>query len=698
MEEDRYALKAKQNAETILRDTPPGARNKALFEAALGLGRLIAAGRLQETDTKTDLHMWGGAMGLDRKEVQGTVESGLRIGAKEPNYTGLPQLLQRHTRQQVSPAVPMPAPSQDEAVFRGTWWTSLTDTVGECFAYNLPAMRDFLSCPHACKNKAGQKVMSLGRYADNRRHGSALEKCFGMCIDLDQGSIGLRTIQENFGGVCFAWYTTWSSTPGSLRSRLVIPFDRPCSAFETRILIEWAYRMFPGVDKLPPAQGFFMPADRPGYQWHLNEKPSLHVDAVLERIGVFGPPEERGKWRAERNLAERRIVAAVIYDPGLCMEMDLDPEDICNLRLREVYAFVRARMESGKPTNILDITENPDLPQDVIRDLEENVWTGTTEGWPRWVQTIKVAASRARCINVITSAWPLLEAGKIETDELIEELNRLTPEEESTTLADSMPEAIETLTKIQAGDVPGSLPTGIPSLDPHAPGPGNVCVVAARTSVGKSQLCLQVAHHMAQTGIPVFFNSSEMSVLECNWRLLSYVSGVSVDKFRVRGLLTDTEIKKIGEARRDLSTLPIRWGVMTKPSKICSMATRLQRTEGTMALFVDYLQRLDFDKAENRNLQVQKASNLFKDLAQRTGLVVYLASQVRRAGKDDAKDPPALSDLRDSGSIEQDADQVVILHREKHKETMQVAVAKNRHGRRDGFSLQFIDGHIRDEN
>ncbi|MBN2493905.1 MAG: DnaB-like helicase C-terminal domain-containing protein [Deltaproteobacteria bacterium] len=567
---------------------------------------------------------------------------------------------------------------------------------GQPFTLGLAELAELLEHPPEARGKDGQEQWAFASFENGHRRGSNLRAVFALALDGDACRVGLEMLDRVFDSVCWAGHTSWSHTERTPRWRAVLPLSRPCSAFEVRMLARWARRLLPGLDELPPSQAFYLPARRPGYRFRIHEGPPLDVDSLLPRLAESRPPPD-SPWRRERDLAARRIVAAAIHDPGLVAELDLEPSELPSLALCEVYEWIKRRVDAGERTALLDVTDGSALPRETIDDLIENVFVvaGRTV-WPEWVETLRAGNRRATVIAQMHLAAADLERAELTPDDAVARLASM-PEpadSEIVSVEDSLPGSFEHLMKIQAGEVPGRIPTGFVLLDDYAPGPGHVAIIGARTSVGKSQLALQIARNL---DAPSLFCSAEMSIEECDWRLLAAEARVPVDAFRRPGGLRPDQIEHLRAARETIKTLPIRWATMIRPERICSAAARLQRSQGIKVLFVDYLQRLSLPRAENRNLEVQAASRMFKDLAAQTGLVVYLLSQVRRPGRDAEKDPPRLSDLRDSGSLEQDADLVVLLHREPFSEDLFVGIAKNRHGRRDELKLKFIGGRVVDD-
>ncbi len=235
-----------------------------------------------------------------------------------------------------------------------------------------------------------------------------------------------------------------------------------------------------------------------------------------------------------------------------------------------------------------------------------------------------------------------------------------------------------------------ALPTGFSSLDELLGGglkDGTVSVLAARPGVGKSALALWFTLSAARHGKKTSYVSLEMSATECGARLLTASSGQR--RVYSKGAYTPQNISHLHDTANAMSTWPIRFKDDAEDSldSITGFVQRESVERGVDLLVVDYLQLVNAP-GDNPYQSVSYASRAFKKLSMQQNIPVLLLSQLRRI--DDRA--PALSDLRDSGSIEQDADIVLMLHRteeSKDKDSICVHVAKNRNGPGGKVNLTF---------
>lgn len=239
------------------------------------------------------------------------------------------------------------------------------------------------------------------------------------------------------------------------------------------------------------------------------------------------------------------------------------------------------------------------------------------------------------------------------------------------------------------GDGLSGLSTGLGDLDRRMGGLQNsdLVIVAARPGIGKTSLATGMAQHIARQGRPVAFFSLEMSSDQLATRVLSEMADVPSSSLR-RGGVGDDEFDRVIQAVRDLQSVPVyidATGGLTI-AQIAMRARRLKRTKGIQAVFVDYLQIMGASgkRGASRVDDVTEMSMGLKTLAKELDVPVVALSQLSRQveSRDDKR--PRLSDLRDSGAIEQDADVVLFIYREE----FYLAGAKPKEGSAEMFDWQ----------
>ncbi len=244
------------------------------------------------------------------------------------------------------------------------------------------------------------------------------------------------------------------------------------------------------------------------------------------------------------------------------------------------------------------------------------------------------------------------------------------------------------------------VPSGFHDLDHILGGfqKSDLLILAARPGVGKTSLMLTFALHAAQQRKVVALFNLEMSAEQLVQRLVAQVSGIDAQRLRL-GQLEDDEWPAFAEAIGHLSELPIY--IDDTPAitvlQLRTKCRRLASERGLDIIFLDYLQLMDSDfRSENRVQEVSFISRSLKGLAREVGVPLMTASQLSRAVEQRQDKRPQLSDLRESGSLEQDADVVMFIYREElyneHTENPNVAdviISKHRSGPTGTVQLYF---------
>ncbi|MBE3068842.1 MAG: replicative DNA helicase [Acidobacteria bacterium] len=254
---------------------------------------------------------------------------------------------------------------------------------------------------------------------------------------------------------------------------------------------------------------------------------------------------------------------------------------------------------------------------------------------------------------------------------------------------------------LQGGRAITGVETGFHDLDDRTRGlqPGELVILAARPSVGKSALGLNIAEHVTvDTNQAVAFFSLEMSREELALRLLSSRAKVDGQKLR-KGTLSNAEVRKIQDVAEFLYQAPLY--IDDSPGlrviDLRAKARRLLARHNVKLIIVDYLQLMSSPGAESRQVEVSTISRGLKAIARELRIPVMAIAQLRRESEEHRR--PRLSDLRESGAIEQDADVVLLLHREEMRHTpgtqeydqargsAELIIAKQRNGPTDTVNL-----------
>lgn len=274
--------------------------------------------------------------------------------------------------------------------------------------------------------------------------------------------------------------------------------------------------------------------------------------------------------------------------------------------------------------------------------------------------------------------------------------------DDSRTMKNLVANAVDSLQeRIEKGDE-GRVTTGFPVLDRICKGgwrPGNMIVIAARPSMGKTSMALSMARLISAAKIPVGFISLEMSEEEVTNSLCAQESGIDWEQFDNLNRPTEAQFRAMVAGGGRLKSLPIhicdgmRRGSMFKMTShtIAAKARRWVAKQGVKIIFVDYLQRIHSNSRRDRQEQVSEISGAMKELARELSIPVVVLAQLNREFEKEKSRKPRLSDLRESGSIEQDADFVGMLYSPSEDDIepdptspiqVNMFVAKNRKGAR----------------
>ncbi len=292
------------------------------------------------------------------------------------------------------------------------------------------------------------------------------------------------------------------------------------------------------------------------------------------------------------------------------------------------------------------------------------------------------------------------------SERLIFELAQKRFSKETTHIADLINETFNILQAGEEGKLTG-LSTGFADLNNLTCGlqPSQLIIIAGRPSMGKTSFVLNIIQHVGVLEkIPVVFFSLEMSAQQIVQNMLCSWAKLNTQQVRKRGVFKE-EWAKLTTAASVLTDAPIfiddSAGLTLM--ELRAKARRLKAQKGIRLVVVDYLQLLEPPRAENRQQEVSVISRGLKSLSKELDVPVITVSQLNRAVETREDHRPRMSDLRESGSIEQDADLVLLLHREgyydpeKNPRLTEVIIAKQRNGPTDTVKLTFLTECMRFE-
>ena len=319
-----------------------------------------------------------------------------------------------------------------------------------------------------------------------------------------------------------------------------------------------------------------------------------------------------------------------------------------------------------------------------------------------------------KCSEIIGKSYQLSDNVDDLLDESEQTIFRISEGQKKTELIsirELVHQNFETLTKLyQRREHLTGLPTGLEKLDEITSGLQNsdLMVIASRPSMGKTSLACSIARYLVvEKKVPVLIFSLEMSCDQFVQRMICSEARVNLRNLR-SGFLQESEWTQLTLAAGKLSEAPLYIDDTPGLSslEIRAKARRLVAREGIKIIIVDYLQLArSRRRAENRQQEISEISADMKNLAKELNIPVVSLSQLSRAVEMRTEHRPQLSDLRESGSIEQDADVVLLLLREEqynptaeNEGLAELIVAKQRNGPTGSFNLTFIKEYTRFEN
>ncbi len=442
----------------------------------------------------------------------------------------------------------------------------------------------------------------------------------------------------------------------------------------------------------------------------------MHPDpSVTDRL----PPHNRD--------AERSLLSSMLRDNAIINEI------IHLVKAEHFYVFGHQKLfeaitklndDDGKPADIVTVAEyltQAKLLDDVggVSYLAE-LWDAAPSAahFRQYAEIIRHKAIVRNLIHACTEMQAEAYDQGQPANELLDSAERRILEiaemgitGDTVTLHDAIQEAWTRLDqRKQKGDNEFSgIATGFLDLDNLTAGFQNseLIVLAARPSVGKTAFALNIARHVVvEEDLPVLFVSLEQARVELAERLLCCQARVDSHRLR-RGHLSTDDMSKIMEAGDTLSRghLFIDDTPGQSMLRIAANARRLKKRHDLRLVIIDYLQLIDpDDRRESRQEQVAGISRRLKFLARELKVPVVALAQVNRSSEDRQDHRPRLSDLRESGAIEQDADTVMMLHRPDYHEPgqqeglIEVIVAKQRNGPTGDVNLMYVKQYMRFEN
>lgn len=382
--------------------------------------------------------------------------------------------------------------------------------------------------------------------------------------------------------------------------------------------------------------------------------------------------------------AEQNVLGALLIDDKMAdvIMPTLAVEDFFVSQNRIIYSAMRELVERSSPIDTVSVADKLELQGkldevgsiDYLNSLAMGVVSSANAKY--YADIIKRDALTRKVISagndILEYAYTCEDGADAlgKAEQLVFKIAEEKTDKALVHAKDALATAFQNIQDAQAGNTPSNLIfTGFTNFDRKTKGlkPGDFVILAARPGVGKTALALNIAVNCLLKNKTVAVFNMEMTAPSLVKRMLAYLSGVTFESMDVRGQLSDSDIAKLYNAYTTLlgKELYIDDYSMNHPSDILSKCRRLKREKGLDLVIVDYLQLMEADSkgraSESRQNDVSTMSRQLKVYAKELGVPILALSQMSRGAEKEGR-APQLSDLRDSGAIEQDADVVMFLH------------------------------------
>jgi replicative DNA helicase len=459
----------------------------------------------------------------------------------------------------------------------------------------------------------------------------------------------------------------------------------------------------------------------------LAQQVTRHESADSQLLALKVPPHS---VEAEQSLLGALLLDNQAFDRVADL---VSAEDFYRDDHRRIWRHIARLIEASRPADVVTVAESVEASEDKDRTGGAAYLAALAQNTPsslnirRYAELVRERAVQRRLAQVATEIAEnaLSPAGKDVGTLLDEAESKIFQIAESGARKDQgllgiapiLARVYERIDHLYHQDNPSDVtgvPTGFTELDQKTAGlqPGDLIIVAGRPSMGKTAFALNIAEHVAlhpSTRLPVAVFSMEMSSSQLAMRMLSSIARVDQHKLRT-GRLNDEEWSHLTDAMGKLheATIHVDETAALNSLEVRARARRLKREYSKLGLvIVDYLQLMSASgHGENRATEISEISRSLKALAKELEVPVIALSQLSRAVEQRNDRRPMMSDLRESGAIEQDADLILFIYRdevyspdkEEVKGRAEVIIGKQRNGPIGRVDLTFLGRFTRFAN
>lgn len=428
--------------------------------------------------------------------------------------------------------------------------------------------------------------------------------------------------------------------------------------------------------------------------------------------------------------AEQAVLGGLLLDPGAVEQVldKINEDDFYRQDHRLIYRAVLALIEQNRPTDVLTVSE-------WLRNSDHDKDAGGLDYLTTLANSVASAANVAAYANIVreksvlrnlidagteitTSAYQpegrevreLLDSAERRVFEIAEKHDR--GSSGFRPLKDTVKEALERLHYLEQheGTITG-LPSGLKEFDKMTTGlqASDLVIIAGRPSMGKTSFAMNIAEYAAlDSQRPVAVFSMEMSRVQITLRLISSLGRINQEHLRT-GQLDQDEWGRINHAIAQIKQMDVHIDETPalSPNEVRARSRRLKRDRGDLGLIVvDYLQLMQVPGSnENRAQEIAEISRNLKALAKELNVPVIALSQLNRSLEQRPNKRPMMSDLRESGGIEQDADLIVFIYRDdfynkdsQDKGKAEIIIGKQRNGPTGSTKVAFLGHYTRFED
>ena len=427
--------------------------------------------------------------------------------------------------------------------------------------------------------------------------------------------------------------------------------------------------------------------------------------------------------------AEQSVIGAMLMDPDAISQVEplLTKEDFYIAQYGILFETIIELYNENIPADVITVPErlkNKGVPEEIgspanIAEIANAVPTSVRA--KEYAEIVRNNSTLRKLIRLCENTAKDCYTGGNTVDNILEtteqKMFKLVQGHVGGSKNETMKEVVLAIIKEMEeaarnkGNVTG-IPTGFVDLDNMMTGmhSGELILVAARPAMGKTAFVLNIVHHLAiKKNVPCLIYSLEMSKQQLGTRMLAIDAMVDSKAMKLSHTLTDDDWDKLGESMDVMVKAPIHMVDNSNISlaELRSLARMYKQNYGIGLIVIDYLQLMSSSRpVESRQLFISEVSRSLKNLARELEIPIIALSQLSRAVDSRTDHKPVLSDLRESGAIEQDADVVMFIYRDEYynpettekPQTAEIIVAKNRSGETGSVDLRWLGKYTKFAN